>query len=220
MSVSDNFKVLTKGIKQQDSQVVIKENSQKLDKEEVTYRFEGKLFSTIMKEIIIKTKDKSAKKGQNLNFKYGIYVSNAFEYIDLGDYYIKDEPEQNKGSETIEITAYDKMVNFMKTFKQSDLKLIYPCMLSTLLQKICDVCGVELYSTDFFNKDLHVDEDYFTVQQITYRDVLEKIAQTTLSTIYIKENKLYLAPISSTPIETLDRSYLSKLIITDKFRAS
>lgn len=215
--VSDAFKLRTKKIKQQDSQIIIKENSQNISKSEITYRFDGKLFSTIMKEIVIKTKDKNAKKGQNLNFKYGLYINNAYEYIDLGDYYIKDEPEQNKGSEIIEITAYDKMINFMNEFKQSDLKLTYPCTLLALLQKMCDVCRVELYSTDFFNNDLNVDEDYFTVQQITYRDVLEKIAEATLSTIYIKENKLYLAPISSTPVETLDRSYLTKLIITDKF---
>ncbi len=217
MTVSNEFKKISKMIKQQDSKIMIKESLQNISKSEITYRFNGKLFSTIMKEIIVKTKDKSVKKGQNLNFKYGLYINTEYEYIDLGDYYIKDEPEQNKGSETLEITAYDKMVNFMNTFKQSDLKLTYPCTLLILLQKMCDICRVELYSTDFFHNDLNVDEDYFTAQQITYRDVLEKIAKTTLSTIYIKENKLYLAPISDIPVETLDRSYLTKLVITDKF---
>ena len=82
---------------------------------------------------------------------------------------------------------------------------------------MCDVCGVNLYSTDFFNSNLSIEEDYFTAQQITYRDVLDKVAQATLTTIIIKDNKLYLVPISSNPVEILDRSYLSKLVITDKF---
>ena len=52
------------------------------------------------------------------------------------------------------------MIHFMKTFKQSELQLIYPCTMLTLIQKMCEVCGVGLYSTDFFNADLQVDEDY------------------------------------------------------------
>lgn len=217
MSVSNTFKQLTKKIKQQDSKILLKDNMSEIAKQEITFRFEGKLFNTIMKEIVLKTKQKNLTRGQNLNFKYGLFVEDDFEYIDLGDFYINDEPEINAGEEAIEVTAYDKMIYFMKEFKQAELNLNYPCTMLELVNKMCNVCGVELYSTNFFNSGLVVNEDYFTNQKITYRNVLEKIAEATLSTIYIKDNKLYLAPISMQSIETLDRSYLTKLVVTDKF---
>lgn len=217
MTVSNEFKVITKKIKQQDSKITLKETNNKLETKQIRYSFEGQLFKTIMKQIVFTTKNINLLKGKNLNFQYGLFVNNEFEYIDLGDFYIKDVPESNKGSEEAEITAYDKMVHFMKNFKQSEMNMSYPCTMSDFVNRMCEICGVTLYSTDFFNNDLMILEDYFTAQGITYRDVLVKVAQATLSTIYIKENKLFLAPISSTTEETLDRSYLSKLVITDKF---
>lgn len=217
MSVSDEFKQLTKKIKQQDSKIQLKDNMSEIAKQEITFRFEGKLFSTIMKEIVLKTKQKNLTKGQRLNFKYGLYVKNSFEYIDLGDFHINDEPEMNAGEEAIEVTAYDNMLYFMKEFSQTELNLNYPCTMLELVTKMCEVCGVELYSTNFFNSELIVNEDYFTSQKITYRNVLEKVAKATLSTIYIKDNKLYLSPIAVQSTEILDRSYLTKLVVTDKF---
>ena len=242
MNVSQEFKILTKKIKQQDIKLTIEEGEltvgqinlmpvnifnallvnklkqqNKVVTKQIKYRFEGSLFKTIMKEIIITTKNVEELYQKSIDFQYGLYINNKFEYLKLGKFLIKDKPEENRGTEEIEITAYDNMVYFMKTFKQSELNIIYPCSLLVLLQKICEVCGVSLYSTNFFNADLIVNEDYFTEQEITYRDVLDKIAQATLTSIYIKEDKLYLAPILFTSTETLDRSYLSKLVITDKF---
>lgn len=217
IDVSNDFKLLTKKIKQQDCKIVLIDSNKNLDIKETKYSFEGQLFKTIMKQIIVKVPPINSLKGKNLNFKYGLYVNNQFEYLDLGDFYIKDEPEADKGAEEIEVTAYDNLVHFMKTFKQSEMNLTYPCTMGVFVQKMCEVCGVTLYSTNFFNNDLMIPEDYFTAQEITYRDVLEKVAQATLTTIIIKNNKLYLVPISNISIETLDRSYLSKLVITDKF---
>ncbi len=217
MRVSNAFKIKTKQLKQQRFVLKLIETETNIITKEVKYGFEGNLFKTIMRQIVFTTKNMNLLKGKNINFQYGLFINNQFEYIDLGDYYIKNIPEANKKTEEAEITAYDKMVHFMKPFKQSELKLTYPCEMSQLVTRMGEVCGVEVYSIDFYNANLMVDEDYFTVQDVTYRDVLEKIAQSTLTTIYIKENKLYLCEVATTPIETLDRSYLSKLIITDKF---
>lgn len=217
INVSNSYKNLTKKIKQQDCKISLIDSEQKLNIKETKYSFEGQLFKTIMKQLTITTPITSSFKGQNLNFKYGLYVNSKFEYIDLGNFYIKDEPESNKGAEEVEVTAYDNLIHFMKTFKQSEMNITYPCTMGVFVQKMCEVCGIDLYSTDFFNNDLIIPEDYFTAQQITYRDVLDKVAQATLTTIIIKGNKLYLVPILVYPVEVLDRSYLSKLVITDKF---
>lgn len=241
INVSNDFKIRTKKIKQQniklgitDGELTVKEvhfmtvkqfnalpvwllrKRQEVIAKELKYSFEGNLFKTIMKQIEITVKNAGELKDKTVNFQYGIYVNNDFEYIDLGDYYIKDI-DDDKGKKELVVTGYDKMIHFMKTFKQSELQLTYPCTMLALIQRMCEVCGVELYSTNFFNADLQVDEDYFTAQELTYRDVLEKVAETTETTIFIKENKLYLYKLADVPVEKLDSSYLSGLTIKEKF---
>ena len=241
INVSNDFKTRTKKIKQQtiklgivDGELTVKEvhfmtvkqfnltpvwmlrARKKAIAKELKYSFEGNLFKTIMRQIEITVKNAGELKDKNVNFQYGIYINNEFEYVDLGDFYIKDI-EDNKGKSEMVVTGYDKMINFMKTFKQSDLQLTYPCTMLELIQKMCEVCGVELYSTNFFNSDLEVDEDYFTVQELTYRDVLDKVAESTETTIFIKDNKLYLHKLTDSPVEKLDASYLTGLTIKEKF---
>ena len=241
INVSNDFKTRTKKIKQQNiklgilnGELTVKEvhfmpvnvfnklpvwmlrKRQEVIAKELKYSFDGKLFKTIMKQIEITVKNAVELKDKNVNFKYGIYVNNKFEYIDLGDFYIKDI-DDDKGKKELVVTGYDKMIHFMKTFKQSDLQLTYPCTMLTLIQKMCEVCGVELYSTDFFYADLQVDEDYFTAQELTYRDVLEKVAESTETTIFIKDNKLYLHKLADNPVEKLDASYLTGLTVKEKF---
>lgn len=241
INVSNDFKTKTKKIKQQniklgivDGELTVKDihfmtvkefnalpvwmlrKRKEVIAKELKYSFEGKLFKTIMKQIEITVKNAGELKDKNVNFQYGIYVNNDFEYIDLGDFYIKDI-EDDKGKKELVVTGYDKMINFMKTFKQSELQLTYPCPMLALVQKMCEICGVELYSTDFFNADLQVDEDYFTAQELSYRDVLEKVAESTETTIFIKDNKLYLHKLASSPVEKLDASYLTELTVKEKF---
>ena len=241
ITVSNDLKTRTKKIKQQniklgiiDGELTVKEvhfmpvkqfnalpvwmlrARKKVIAKELKYSFEGNLFKTIMKQIEITVKNAGELKDKNVNFQYGIYVNNDFEYIDLGDYYIKDI-EDDKGKTELTVTGYDKMINFMKTFKQSELQLTYPCTMLTLIQKMCEVCGVELYSTNFFNADLQVDEDYFTAQELTYRDVLERVAESTETTIFIKDNKLYFHKLADEPVEKLDSSYLTGLTVKEKF---
>ena len=241
INVNNDFKKLTKKIKQQDLKLSIVDGEltvkeihfmtvkqfnltpvwmlrarKKVIAKELKYSFEGNLFKTIMRQIEITVKNAGELKDKNVNFQYGIYINNNFEYVDLGDFYIKDI-EDNKGKSEMVVTGYDKMINFMKTFKQSDLQLTYPCTMLALIQKMCEVCGVELYSTNFFHADLQVDEDYFTAQELSYRDVLEKVAESTETTIFIKDNKLYLHKLASNPVEKLDASYLASLTIKEKF---
>ena len=241
INVTSDFKTRTKKIKQQniklgivDGELTVKDvhfmpvkqfnalpvwmlrARKEVIAKELKYSFEGKLFKTIMKQVEITVKNAGELKDKNVNFQYGIYVNNNFKYIDLGDYYIKDV-DDDKGKTELIVTGYDKMIHFMKTFKQSELQLTYPCTMLALVQKMCEVCGVELYSTNFFNSDLQVNEDYFTVQELTYRDVLEKVAESTLTTIFIKDNKLYLHKLADSPVEKIDSSYLTGLTVKEKF---
>ena len=241
MSVSNKFKSITKKIKQQniklsicDGELTVKEihmmpvhifnalpvwklrKQKKVIAKELKYSFDGQLFKTIMKQVEITVKNANEIKDKDINFQYGLFINNKFEYIDLGNYFIKDI-EDSKKKDEITVTGYDRMIRFMKTFKQSELQLTYPCKMLKLVQKMCEVCGVELYSTDFYNADLDVEKDFFTAQELTYRDVLEKVAQATLTTAFIEDNKLNLYKVSNDAIEKIDKSYLTDLTIKEKF---
>ena len=213
--VSDKFKSISKKIKQQNLKVLIKETNEEIAVKELKYKFEGELFKTIMKEITFSVKNVQELEGKTIQVKYGLLVDNEYEYVDIGEYVVKDIEEDKKKEET-SITCYDNMLKFMAAFNQDNLKITYPCTMLELVQKICQVCGVELYSTDFYNAELSVTEDFFTVQQLNYRDVLVKIAQSTLSTIFIKENKLYLCNLGN-EVQTLDASYITAMAIEEKF---
>ena len=241
MSVSKEFKNLTKKIKQQNIKLSICEGEltvkeihfmpvhifnalpvwklrarKQIIAKELKYSFDGQLFKTIMKQVEITVKNANEIKDKDINFQYGLFIKNKFEYVDLGNYFIKDI-EDSKKKDEITVTGYDRMIRFMKTFKQSDLQLIYPCKMLKLVQRICEVCGVELYSTDFYNADLDVEEDFFTTQELTYRDVLEKVAQATLTTAFIEDNKLYLYKVNNENFEKIDKSYLTDLTVKEKF---
>lgn len=241
MSVSNKFKQITKQIKQQEAELSIcaggtilkeiqflpvkvfneiplyklKERKEVIAKE-LKYSFDGQLFKTIMKQIEITVKNANEIKEKDINFKYGLLVDDKYEYIDLGNFFIKDIEDSKKKDEMI-VTGYDRMIRFMKNFKQSELQLTYPCKMLKLVQRMCEVCGVELFSADFYNADLDVTEDFFTVQELTYRDVLEKIAQATLTTAFIEENKLNLYKVNDNAIEKIDKSYLTDLTIKENF---
>lgn len=214
IEVDNDFKLKSKKVRQQDIKVTVGNERYKI--KQLIYSFDGLLFKTIMKQVEITSKTANQLKDKDINFKYGLYINDAFQYVDLGNFYIKDM-EDNRKEEEITVTGYDRMIRFMKTFKQSELQLTYPCTITKLVQKMCEVCETELYSTDFFNSDLVVNEDFFTAQELTYRDVLEKVAQTTLTTAFIKENKLYFCKLSNVVTQQLDQSYISRLVIKEKF---
>ena len=241
MSISNEFKNTTKKIKQQNIKLSICEGEltvkeihmmpvhifnalpvwklrarKQIIAKELKYSFDGQLFKTIMKQVEITVKNANEIKDKDINFQYGLFINNKFEYIDLGNYFIKDI-EDSKKKDEITVTGYDRMIRFMKTFKQSELQLTYPCKMLKLVQKMCEVCEVELYFTDFYNADLDVEEDFFTTQELTYRDVLEKVAQATLTTAFIEDNKLNLYKVSNDAIEKIDKSYLTDLTIKEKF---
>ena len=99
MNVSQDFKTLIKKIKQQDLKLTIKDGEltvgeihlmpvkifnampikflkkrKQVITKELKYRFEGALFRTIMKEIVVTTKNAESLKGKNISFKYGLYI--------------------------------------------------------------------------------------------------------------------------------------------------
>ena len=54
-NINDNFKTLTKKIKQQNAKITLIDSDTSLNFKEAKYGFEGQLFKTIMKQLVITT---------------------------------------------------------------------------------------------------------------------------------------------------------------------
>ena len=183
--------------------------------DKIIYRFKSSLFKTVMKEIELEVKGQISLIDKIISLKNGLQVNGKFEYINFGDFIVRTT-EEVKDKETVKVTAYDNMLKFMIDFDLLKLKIKLPCTIKEFAKALGEYCGVELYTEDFFNNEIIIDEDYFTVQKMTCRDVLEKLAQSTLCTIFIKENKLYFSNINETN-ELLKTDVLKNLKLQNKF---
>ena len=159
-----------------------------------TISFQGDLFKTIMKEIDLEIKNNENIIDKEFKAKYGLYVNGAFEYINYGTFKVTECEEVIKENK-IKATSYDNMVKFMIKYNLASLGISFPCTILELLQAMCNFVKVGLYSTNFYNANLVIPEDLFTVLNCTYRDVLDYICQATCTTGIIKDDKLYLKKI-------------------------
>lgn len=49
-----------------------------------------------MKQVEITARTANQLKDKDINFKYGLYISDAFQYVDLGNFFIKDMEDSKK----------------------------------------------------------------------------------------------------------------------------
>lgn len=179
--------------------------------------FKTSLFKSTMKQLDLEIKNNENIVDKKLKFKYGLYVDGAFEYIDYGTFTVIECEEIIKENK-IKATAYDNMVKFMVKYNKDHLNLTYPHTLLQLVQAICSYLNVELYSTNFYNADLIIEEDLFTALNCTYRDILDYICQVTLTTAIIKNDKLYFKTIEDVSNRiTIGPDILKTLIMKTKF---
>ena len=143
-------------------------------------------------------------KGMVVTARHGIWIEELqeFEYVPLGVYTI-DKAEWSQAG--INITAYDNMSKFDKTFTITSTNgFVYD-----FLNYCCQKCGVELGMTKAEIEDLPNGKEnldlYEEINDIkTFRDFLSWIAQTTATNALIdREGRLYLRPYDVEPVDTL-----------------
>lgn len=219
-TVSDKYKRACKALGRQKDTVISYKNEEtgevfEFRPQNVEYSFSGRMFQTCMAYINVDFKGEVNIHEKVVTLKNGFFIDGEFEYINYGDFLVKDI-EQNVEKGTTKFTCYDKMLGFMKQYQKP--KLEYPCTLLDLIKSICAVCNAQLYHEDIFNKDLEISMDYYDGLDVTYRDVLDQIAQATGSTIFIKEGKLYFSGVNSTG-EILGSDVLKSIKIGEYLKA-
>jgi hypothetical protein len=94
----------------------------------------------------------------------------------------------------------------------------YPIELGDFLQEICDRFSWTLGTPTFPNDDLVLNSDVFSDQLLTYRNVLDAIAEAAGSIMYFNaDDELTLRQVENTILDTLDSSTLRSLSVQAHF---
>lgn len=147
--------------------------------------FKGNILKSVMKEMVIESSVEIPNE-TIINVKIGLLINNEeYEYLDYGNYVVF-ENEKQVDENTYRIKCYDKMVYAMKDYES--LGVTYPISIKNYLSALCTKIGLTLKDTNFTNQNRNIPSELFAEQGLTYRDVLDQIAQATASTICIDEN--------------------------------
>ena len=158
----------------------------------VTPHYEGGILKSVMKQLDIDS-NVEIPEGTIINYKFGVLVNNAYEYVDYGNYVVY-KVEKQEDTYSYKITCYDKMLYSMVDYEA--LSITYPITIKNYLSAICTKLGLTLANDDFINNDKTIQSELYLDSEgnsldYTFRDVLDEIAGATGSTICInKDDKL------------------------------
>jgi len=150
-----------------------------------------------------------------VNLGLGVVLPNeSIEYLDYGSFKVV-KVETNKANASSKITLYDKMYEALQPYDLEPIyDITYPTTVLGLLEAICVRFSWTLATTEFPNDDYGIPADLFLDQKLTFRDVLEQIAEVSGAIIeFNNSDELVVRNISDTILETLDKNSLNKLIL-------
>lgn len=145
------------------------------------------LLKTVMKELDFNSK-KQLPKDTVINYKLGIKVNDEYEYIDFGQYKVK-ENDWNVDTNSFSHVCYDTMLNTMVDY-YTPYGLTYPITVNSFMRYITRELGFEFanYNIPFCNSETLINEDHFSNGNYTFRDVLDYLAEIVGGFIVINNN--------------------------------
>lgn len=172
---------------------------------------EGSLCRTVMREAQATFFGSHAYLDSYVNIGIGVILPDtSTEYIDYGAFKVVEQ-NYNKAVSSTTIKAYDRMYEALQEFA---ITPTYPITMANMVQAICTELGWTLASSTFPNSTLEIASDLFTAQKMTYRDVLNQIAEASGSIIYFNEDdELAFRQIADTVLETLTTDDVNSLRI-------
>ena len=199
--VSNNFKsAMTQPIKELRSYISGNGINIQDDGDLISIKISGEagLCKTAMRKLEAKFTGNYNLLGKWINAGFGVKLPNAsYEYLDYGSFLVT-EITNVKDTGVTTIVAYDRMIRSMTTYKP--LNVTYPMGLYDYTVALCNSFGMAVYNNSFdVHNNWQVTQDLWeNIDGITYRDILQQIAQVTCTTVIIKDDKIYFKPITAT----------------------
>ena len=213
-SVSDAFKTAIKATGR-ELKAYITDGTDRIteidDLQTIKMVSEGSLCRTVMKEAQATFFGNHNYLDKYVNIGIGVKKADStYEYIDYGGFKVVEQ-SYDKATGSTSIKAYDKMYEALQAFA---ITLTYPITMAGLVTAICTELGWTLLSSVFPNSTRTIEGDLFTSQKMSYRDVLNQIAEASGSIIYFdKDDKLAFRQISDTVLVTFTTDDLNSLKI-------
>lgn len=176
----------------------------------VTPSFESSILKSAMKMLEIDS-NVEIPKGSVVNYKFGVKVNGTYEYLDFGNYIVK-EVEKQEDALSYRVVCYDKMLNTMKDYTTLQ-NGTFPMSVRDYINNLCLDCGLTFKnaSDEFANYDKIIESDLYADLGYTYRDIFDELSTVTASTICLdKEDKVEVRYITDT-LDTIDEEYLKDI---------
>ena len=155
--------------------------------------------------------------GKWVNVGFGVKLpNNTYEFLNYGSFLIT-EITNVKDTEITTIVGYDKMINTMIPYNTMDID--YPVGLYDYTVELCQNIGLSLENQNFsVHNNWSIEKELWeNIEGITYRDILQQIAQVTCTTVIItNEDKIFFKPITNTN-ETLTYDNMLKLKLEPEY---
>ena len=165
-------------------------------------------------DLSLTVQDINEMKVNRLNDTLVKYLSGnlkGFEYINLGNYIVYEEPEYNADTLSYSHTCYDKMLNSMKNYEKTLIN--FPITIREYIDKLCTKIGLQFKNKNdiFANYNKNIKTELYD-ENYTYRDILDELAQVTASTICINEvtDELEVRYVNETQ-DVIDEDYLKDI---------
>ena len=180
----------------------------------VTPSFQGGILKSVMKQLDIDS-NVPIPVGTILNYQFGVKVNGEYEYLDFGNYVVKDV-EKQEDTMSYKITCYDKLLFSMKDYVK--MPITYPITIRSYINALCSFLGIRFANNNDtfvnYNKtipnDLYLDTNGNSIGY-TFRDVFDELAQVTASTICLNDNdELEIRYINYTG-DTIDEEFLKNV---------
>ena len=179
----------------------------------VTPSFESSILKSAMKMLEVDS-NVEIPKGSVVNYKFGVKVNGVYEYLDFGNYIVK-EVEKQEDTLSYKIICYDKMLNTMKDYVALQ-NGTFPMTIRDYINNLCLDCGLEFKnaSDEFANYDKIIENDLYADLDYTYRDIFDELSAVTASTICLdNEDNVEVRYVSDT-LDTIDEEYLKDINIS------
>ena len=210
---SSDYKESLKGIKETDNKIfyTIGQQESELDSEnffDLKKITNADLLTTVMKTFSF-TSNKKLPNDTMFNLQSGLKVNGNYEYLDYGNFFLKEPPKYDLNSKKWEYECFDKMLFTMKDYVAPEY-LTFPITVREYIKIIADECGLTfaLAESTFVNYDKEILQDNYADGGYTYRDILDELSKAVCGWFYINDDDELDIKYPTETNEEFDNSYL------------
>ena len=178
----------------------------------ITPSFESSILKSAMKMLEIDS-NVEIPKGSVVNYKFGVKINGAYEYLNFGNYIVYSV-EKQEDTMSYKVICYDKMLNTMKEYTTLQ-NGAFPMTVRDYINNLCLDCGLEFKNAggEFANYNKIIESDLYANLDYTYRDIFDELSAVTGSVICLdKDDNVEVRYVRET-LDTIDEEYLKDINI-------